>query len=95
MCGLISAPDFFDEQNDENINNKKNKKEKQKAYIEQNWDEICEFIIDKLNTSKSFSKYGISINFLKMTRCRLNNDSSLEILYELKQLGMQNDSNGR
>ena len=86
-CGLVRSVDSFNELNDEKINNVKTLKGKQKAYIEQNWIEISQMILYNLQTSKKFSKYGIPINFLRMTSCKLNNNSTLEIIFELKQLG--------
>lgn len=85
-CRLISSQDFFDELNDEKINNIKSLKGKQKAYIIKNKNKIIQIILDKLNASKNFSKYGITINFLRLASCRLNNDSTLELIFELKQL---------
>lgn len=53
-------------------------------YIRQNWDIICENVIDKISNSKKFQKYNVPINFLQLTECIFCSDSTLQFVFELK-----------
>ena len=41
--------------------------------------------INKIKESGEFKKYGIPVNFLRITKCSLNNDV-IELIFELKEI---------
>ena len=86
ICRLISSVDFFNGLNDESINNIESIKGKQKAYIIKNRKKILQIVLDKLKESNKLAKFGVTINFLRLTSCYLNNDSTLVLIFELKEL---------
>lgn len=53
-------------------------------YIQKHRKEIDEMVIDSLERSKEFQKFGIPVNFLKVSRITLRRDSVLEFVLELK-----------
>lgn len=58
--------------------------EDRKQYIKNNMDKIYKRITQKLESSKTFNKYGVTTNFLKIARVTLKNDSVLQFVLELK-----------
>lgn len=92
-CGIISSLEFFKEINDDDINRQISIESKQKLYIKKNKKEIWKRVLDNLENSKSFKKYGIPLGFLKLVNIIPKEDSSLEMLFELKQLGQDGQNN--
>lgn len=92
-CGIISSLEFFEEINDDDINRQTSIESKQMLYINKNKEEIWKRVLDKLKNSKSFNKYGIPLGFLKLVNIVIKGDSSLEMLFELKQLGQDGQNN--
>ncbi|MDO4283198.1 MAG: hypothetical protein Q4D02_06125 [Clostridia bacterium] len=57
-----------------------------KKYIKENIDEINQRVIEKIKNQRSFIKYGISINFLKISRITLSERQNLlQYVFELKK----------
>ena len=56
------------------------------SYIYKNKNEILKRVIEKLESNKKFQKYGVPINFLKVSRITLKRDSVLEFILELKNI---------
>lgn len=48
--------------------------------------EICQRVIKKIEKDRQFKRYGIPINFLKVSNIVLLRDFSLEFIFELKEL---------
>ena len=47
--------------------------------------EINKIVLDKIEKSKSFKKYGVPVNYLKISKVTLRNDlNSLHYVIELK-----------
>lgn len=59
-------------------------KEDRKQYIKNNMDKILEKVVKKLTNDSTFKKYEVPINFLKVSRITLKNDSVLQFVLELK-----------
>ena len=57
-----------------------------KKYIKKNLKSICRIVLRKIDESKAFKKYGIPINFLKLTSAIICVDKSIELVFELKDL---------
>lgn len=53
-------------------------------YIKNNIQKIYNRIIQKLETNKAFSKYGVPTDFLKISRITLKSNSVLQFVLELK-----------
>ena len=56
-----------------------------KEYIQKNMSTIKKKAINKIKESGEFKKYGIPVNFLRITKCSLNNDV-IELIFELKEI---------
>lgn len=92
----IAKPDF--ERDPENSNTKtfdwitidvyivKEWSEKRMDYIKKHIEEIKEMVLESISKSPSFKKYGVPINFLKLSNCVLRKDSTLVFTFELKQI---------
>jgi len=61
-------------------------KEDRNKYIHGHLKEIKDMVIGKLKSSRSFKKYGVPVNFLRITRVTLKKDSTLEFVMELKTI---------
>ena len=46
---------------------------------------IDRYVLEKLGVDAGFRKYGVPVNFLKVTECVLRRDHVLEYLFELKE----------
>lgn len=55
-----------------------------KQYIKENMPEIKKRVIARIEESKHFQRYGIPINFLKLTSITLTRDDVLHFIFELK-----------
>lgn len=55
-----------------------------KQYIKENMPKIKERVAAKIEGSKNFQRYGIPINFLKITSITLTRDDVLHFIFELK-----------
>lgn len=55
-----------------------------KQYIKENMPKIKERVVAKIEGSKNFQRYGIPINFLKLTSITLTRDDVLHFIFELK-----------
>lgn len=55
-----------------------------KEYIKQNMPEIKKRVLEKIENSKRFQKFGIPTNFLKLTSITLTRDDVLHFIFELK-----------
>lgn len=55
-----------------------------KQYIKENMPEIKKRVVTKIEESKQFKRYGIPINFLKLTSITLTRDDVLHFIFELK-----------
>lgn len=60
--------------------------EDKKQYIKKNIKEITTMVIKKLENNQSFKKYGIPINFLRLSHITLTHDSGILFIFELKYL---------
>lgn len=49
--------------------------------------EIMDMVLLQIKTNKSFKKYGIPVNFLKLSQCVLTRDHQIMFLFELKGIG--------
>lgn len=47
--------------------------------------EICRLVIEKLKTERQFKKYGVPVNFLRLSNITLLRDFSMEFIFELKE----------
>lgn len=56
-----------------------------KEEVKRNFEEILMRAIQKIQRNKAFQKYGVPVNFLKVTKVTLTQQKVLEILFELKQ----------
>ena len=92
-CGILSSSDFFDKLEDDEINQQNTIKKKQSIYVRKNYILIVRHILNKIENSRLFKKYGIPINFLRVTNFSLKNDSSIQVLFELKGLGKDDQNN--
>ena len=54
------------------------------TYIQKHKKEILKMVLDKIEASKRFQKFGIPINFLKASHVVLKRNSVLEFVFELK-----------
>ena len=45
---------------------------------------IDQMVLDRLDADHAFHRYGVPLNFLKLTECTLRRDHALEYLFELK-----------
>lgn len=59
-------------------------KEDRKQYLASNMDKILKKVVKKLTNDSTFRKYEVPINFLKVSRMTLKNDSVLQFVLELK-----------
>ena len=59
-------------------------KEDRKQYLASNMDKIIKKVVKKLTNDSTFKKYEVPINFLKVSRITLKNDSVLQFVLELK-----------
>lgn len=57
-----------------------------KSYIKANMPEIKRRVIQKIEGSKRFQRYGIPVNFLKITSITLTRDDMLHFIFELKEI---------
>lgn len=55
-------------------------------YINDHLEEIKEIVIKKLKSSRSFQRYGVPVNFLRITKITLKRDNTLEFVLELKKI---------
>ena len=61
-------------------------------YLQQNIHKICQRVVEKLKTNRSFTKYGVPINFLKATSITLNKRIGiLRIQFDLKDISGQTE----
>ena len=58
-----------------------------KSYIKEHNKDICKLVLDKINNSKAYQKYGVPINFLKLSRETLL-DGYIEFRFELKDINL-------
>lgn len=58
--------------------------EDRKRYIQKNIKQIHQMLLEKLENSGDFQKFGVPLNFLKLTRATLTRDSVIEFVFELK-----------
>lgn len=56
------------------------------TYIQKHKKKILEKVLEEVEKSKSFQKFGVPINFLKVGRITLRRDSVLEFVLELKEI---------
>lgn len=49
--------------------------------------EIMNMVLLQIKTNKSFKKYGIPVNFLRLSQCVLTRDHQIMFLFELKDIG--------
>lgn len=99
-CGLvsISEPAIFGEMGNENSNTfdfirvecvisgllgKKDYKERL-DYVRSHVEEYNKFVIDKIANSKSFQKFGIPVNHLKVAKCTLDYQRDQLLVYQLE-----------
>lgn len=57
-----------------------------KEYIQANIKEIKRRVVEKIETSNRFKRYGIPVNFLKLTSITLTRDDVLHFIFELKEI---------
>lgn len=57
-----------------------------KQYIKTNMPEIKKRVLEKIESSKKFQKYGVPINFLRVTSITLTRDDVLHFIFELKKI---------
>lgn len=58
-----------------------------KKYIEKNYDEICNMVLEKIKNSNRFNKFGVPINFLKLEKATfIPRISVIEFLFSLKEI---------
>ena len=55
--------------------------------------EICQRVVQRLEKDRQFRKYGIPINFLKVSDVIMRRDFSMEFIFELKVTSPQNIEN--
>ena len=56
------------------------------TYIQKHKKQIFKMLLEQLEKNKSFQKFGVPINFLKVSRITLRRDSVLEFVLELKEI---------
>lgn len=56
-----------------------------KEYIKSNLHEIQKRVVEKIEKSNRFKRYGVPINFLKVTSITLTRDDVLHFIFELKK----------
>lgn len=56
------------------------------TYIQKHRKAIFKRVLEQLEKNKSFQKFGVPINFLKVSRITLRRDSVLEFVLELKKI---------
>lgn len=56
------------------------------TYIQKHRKAIFKRVLEQLEKNKSFQKFGLPINFLKVSRITLRRDSVLEFVLELKKI---------
>ena len=54
------------------------------SYIKEQRDEILKRVIAKLQTNSNFNKYGVPVNFLKLSRMTIKKNNVLQCVFELK-----------
>lgn len=57
-----------------------------KEYIKANIQEIKKRVLEKIENSNRFKRYGVPINFLKLTSITLTRDDVLHFIFELKEI---------
>lgn len=62
----------------------KNMFPKRKDFIQRHLREICNIALAKIESTKSFQKYGVPSSFLKLENAMITADSQLELLFGLK-----------
>lgn len=60
--------------------------ENRKEIIKDNLKEINKIALIKIKKSKCLEKYGVPINFLRLTRYVITRQSELMLQYELKEI---------
>lgn len=57
-----------------------------RKYIKENMPEIKRRVVEKIESSNQFKRYGVPINFLKVTSITLTRDDVLHFIFELKEI---------
>lgn len=57
-----------------------------KEFAKKHYKQIARCVVDSLKKSKRFLKYGVPVNFLKLTNITILNDKSIEFIFELKDI---------
>lgn len=57
-----------------------------RKYIEENMKAIKDRVIKKVSADKSFKKFGVPVNILRLSRVTLRRDNILEFVFELKNI---------
>lgn len=60
--------------------------EEKKEYIKNNIKHIMDTAVYKISTSRIYTKFGVPINYLKVTSITLKQSSLLHIIFELKEI---------
>lgn len=60
-----------------------------KRFIESHKNEICGLVVNKLGKNRSYQKYGVPVNFLRMSSCTTTRQDQIEMLFELKHIDGQ------
>ncbi len=60
--------------------------EDRRTYIQKHKKQICEMVLRKVQEDRTFKKFGVPVNFLKITSITLRKNSVLEFVLELKEL---------
>ena len=55
-------------------------------YIKENMKAIKDRVIKKVSDDKSFKKFGVPVNILRLSRVTLRRDNVLEFVFELKEI---------
>lgn len=57
-----------------------------KEYVNRNFKFIKEKVLTKLKNSRSFTKYGVPVNFLTITRATIRKDDVIQMVFRLKDI---------
>lgn len=68
------------------VNIVKDWEEDRRTYIQKYKKQICEMVLRKVQEDRTFKKFGVPVNFLKITSITLRKNSVLEFVLELKEL---------
>ena len=61
------------------------------AFVRERYMDIARYVAADLSNRRSFKRYGVPLNCLRVTDCTLTGDGCLALVFELKEIGKEID----